>query len=271
VLDYALRGTAVNRIVNTEFTPIWDAAAVVQPIAKDAARAVILVYVAWAARRLRAAEDRWTEVRRLGPGLLAVLGAVLIERNLWLLVIPLGQMLVALGRWARAEPGGGGRDLAVTAAVLATGGALHLVYAAQIGWSNAEAWAILGDPRTAASHLDEGLIPIGCVERLASAPEGTRLFTLRMWASYAIWRLPQARVFYDGRNLEYGLDIHEAGARVWAGAPGAAEILDATGTNRVIARPGWNELPGVQGGPWRALAVGPRCAVFGRVKARLGP
>jgi hypothetical protein len=256
-LDYAVRGAAVNRLVNAEFTPLWRAAAAVQPIAKIAGRIVVALYVAWTARVLLRSGERWAALRSHGVGLVAVLGAVLVERDLWLLVWPAGQMLIALSRRDR---------LATGAAATALSLVLGSVYTWEIGWNNAAAWAAWRDARYRATHLDDTLIPTACIDRLADAPAGTRLFTLRLWASYAIWRVPQVKVFYDGRNLEYGTEIAEAGAHVWTGGPNARRILDATGTEVVIARPGWDELPGVAGGPWqaRATTAAERCTVFVR-------
>ena len=258
VLDYALRGTAVNRVVNAEFTPLWRAAASVHPITKLAARAVVLLYLPWAARALFRARDRWATLRSVGPGLIAVVGAVFLERDLWLLVLPAGQVLLDLApRWRLGVAAG--------ATVLAL--VLYVAYAADLGWTNAVAWASLRDPRYPTTHLNDNLIPARCVEKLVGAPAGTRLFTLRLWASYAIWRLPEARVFYDGRNLEYGVDIFEAGGQVWMGSPVAERILDATRTDVVIAKPGWDQQPGLRGGPWRPVLVAPTCAVYERAPA----
>jgi hypothetical protein len=255
VLDYALRGTAVNRVVNAEFTPLWRAAASVHPITKLAARAVVLGYLPWAGRALYRARDRWATLRSVGPGLFAVVGAVFLERDLWLLVLPAGQVLLDLAPRAR---------LGVAAGAAALGLALYVAYAADLGWSNAVAWASLRDPRYRTTHINDELIPARCVEKLAGSPAGTRLFTLRLWASYALWRLPEVRVFYDGRNLEYGIDIFEAGSQIWMGGPAAGRILDATRTDVVIAKPGWDQQPGLRGGPWRPVLIEPHCVVYER-------
>ncbi len=157
------------------------------------------------------------------------------------------------------------RDRLATAAV-ATAASLALggVYTAELGWSPSAAWAAAKDPRYRAEHLDEARIPTACVDGLAGAPAETRLYTLRLWASYAIWRVPQVKVFYDGRNLEYGTEIAEAAAHVWTGGRNTRQILDASRTDAVIARPGWEALPGLLGGPWRASMTAERCAVFVR-------
>ncbi len=177
-------------------------------------------------------------------------------------MLPAAHLIAALAERAR---------LAVAAVATALGLALSLAYASAVGWSWAAAWRDVRDPAWRAHPLDEARVPVRCVDALAGAPEGTRLFIPRLWASYAIFALPQARVFFDGRNLEYPREIHRAGGIVTAGAPGAGGILDATRTDVVIEAPGWDEQPGVRGGPWRAVHTEPRCVVYGRDPAATPP
>lgn len=254
-IDYALRGTAINRVVNNEFTPLWAPALAVRPAAKWLGIVIVGAYVPWTARRLWGArqDQRW-EVRRASSlGLLLVARAVLQERDLWLLVLPLTQMLLALRgrRW-------------LSLAALASALALHWAHARELRFDDRIVLRALMNPRFRDEHIASTLVPTACIDRLTRLSPGTRVYTLRMWASYLIWRQPELRVFIDGRNLEYGLELFHRSTDVWEGQLGARAILDASHTDVVVAKPGWDARPGLVGGPWTPVIVEANCAVFTR-------
>jgi len=257
VLDYALHGTAVNRVVNSEFTPIWQPAAVVQPVAKALARAVVVAWIGWAAHLL--ARDRARALPRVASTSVLVGSACLIERNLWLLCVPATQLV--LDGW-RAK-----RGAAVDSACLVVALLLGGAYARGSGWGTPAAWASGVAAAASGEGVDPRFVPTRCIDAIGRAPDGTRVFTTRQWASYLLWRVPQSKVFYDGRNLEYGLGGWAAGTEVITGGPGAQRILDATRTDVGIAGPGWNALPGLGGSEWIPVLEDPLCVVYRRVSA----
>lgn len=262
VLDYALHGTAVNRVVNSEFTPLWMPAAVVQPVAKELARWVVVAWVGWAAHRL--VRDRAGALPRVASTSVLVGSACLIERNLWLLCVPATQLVLAAWRGLRERDGSGRAvDAACVGLSLLLGGA----YARDSGWGTPQAWASGVAAAASREGVDPRFVPTRCIDAIGRAPEGTRVFTTRQWASYLLWRVPQAKVFYDGRNLEYGLEGWAAGTEVITGGPGAAPILDASRTDVVIAGPGWSALPGLAGTEWTPVLEDPACVVYRRRSA----
>ncbi len=258
-LAYALRGTAHNREVNSEFAHIWETAGALTPLSRHVAIAVIAVYLPWSALVLARSRERWAALRRVGPGLLACVAAALFERDLWLLVLPLARLGVAARTVAT-----GGRRLAVTAAALVGALGLFVAYARAIAWSPRDAIAALGSADFRREHLSYHELPLACLGPLATVPDGTRVFTLRLWADYLVWAAPRARVFVDGRNLEYPVELHRAVREVWTGGPAALAILDATKTQLVLAGPEWGDLDGIRGGPWRRLLHAEHCALYAR-------
>jgi len=148
--------------------------------------------------------------------------------------------------------------------VLATALALHAWHARELRFDDRVALRALMNPRFRSEHIAPTLVPTACIDPLTRLSPGTRVYTLRMWASYLIWKQPQLRVFIDGRNLEYGLELFRLGTAIWEGQPGARDILDASHTDVVVAKPGWDTRPGLVGGPWRPVFVEAQCAVFTR-------
>jgi hypothetical protein len=260
-LEYVLFGLSTRGDVNTEFAPLWAPATAVTPWAKHVAAVLVAAYAIWAVHRFLSGRGRRRDAaREIVPGLLACALAVAFERNLWLLVLPLGRLLVALGGRAVSPA----RLAIAQGAAVVLAAAIFLRFAWVLGWTPGAALAIVASEEYRRAELDAGSLPVACVEALALTPSVTRVFTLRSWAGYVIWRLPHARVFIDGRNREYPPELHRAGARIWAGSEDALRLLDATGTEAVVARPGWNELPHVAKGGWELRARGPRCALFER-------
>jgi len=261
VFEYALLGTSVNRLVNIEFRHLWKSAATVSPAVKNLARALALVYPVWGSLRLVRARDRWDEGRRFGLGLLAVLGATLYERNLWMLTLPLVQALFALGDWARASR----RKIFADLMALAAAAALFLLFLRAVPWwSPALAARELTSTRYYREHLSPTDLPLACDQALAQAPPGKHLLTSRVWANWVIWRAPWLRVFVDGRNLEYPVDVHFAMSAALRGRPGVQEFLDHSGTDLVLTTPGWLKLPGLAGAPWKRTFAGPGCALYAK-------
>jgi len=264
VLDYALAGTRVNRQFNVEFAPIWAPAYTIDQYGKDVAQVLILVYLVWAAVALHRAPDRWRTMRRVGPGLLAVGGAVAFERNLWLLLLPAAQIAASLTAWAADSR----RRLPIDAGAVALGAALFVASAAIYSWTPLVSVRHFSSPDVRKHHLDAGLVPLECVDPLEQVPALTRVYALRMWASYIVWRLPYVRVFIDGRNREYPDAIHRQADEVFLGGTGALAILDDSRTDAVIATPGWGDQPGIRGGPWRAVVRGTNCELYVRAVRR---
>jgi hypothetical protein len=264
VLDYALAGTAVNRAYNVEFASILAPATTVSPSVKGGALAFMVVYALWALVVLARSRDRWPALRRVGPGLLAVALAAAFERNLWLLLLPAGRLAADGAALARRA----GRALLFQGALAAAGWALLIAWAAGAAWTPVAAARDLISPGYRASALDGENLPVACLERIAGDRTVRRLFALRMWAGYAIWRLPGVRVFIDGRNREYPVIVHQMADHVWEGGPIAGAILDATGTDAVLAIPGWIAGSGLSPARWEVAARGPSCELYRRRVAR---
>jgi hypothetical protein len=264
VLEYVLAGTAANRVVNVEFAPIWAPAWTVLPAVKAGGLALMALFVAWAAVTLGRSADRGAALREVGPGLLAVALAGAFERNLWLLVLPAARLALAAVAWAGARP----RRVIVDLVLLLAAAAVFSAFEAAYRWTPLAALRDLSSPAYRAHHIDEREVPTACVDPLAGVPGVGRVFTLRMWASYVIWRLPGARVFIDGRNREYPAITQQMADHAWEGGPVTRAILDASGTDAVVALPGWGDLPGVRGGPWRVAARGENCELYLRGAAR---
>jgi len=257
ILDYALSGTAVNRRYNVEFAPIWAPAATVDAFGKGVAGVVLVLFLAWAAHELLHPGDRRRALRRVAPGLLACLLAVAFERNLWLLTIPAGT-LPPFAREARAQ----GLSATAAAAAVSLGALLLVTSAVMYRWTPVLAVRRMLSPGFRAAAIDGRLVPAACVDPLERLPAVRRVYALRMWASYVIWRLPGTRVFIDGRNREYPARIHRMADEIWLGGSHTLEWLDGTGTDAVIAWPGWGESPAVRGGPWRPVARGVNCELY---------
>jgi hypothetical protein len=261
-LAYLLVGTSFNRAVNSEFAPLWAPATAVTPFAKQVALAIVVVYIVWATVHVVRAGDRRAALRRAAPGALAVLLAVAFERNLWLLIIPVARLARQAQVWATTMR----RQLVVALTVCAVAAGVFVRFAAVLDWRPRQALAQLTSSTYLREHLNRLQLPIDCVESIAGDPGARRVFTLRMWSNYLIWRLPQARVFVDGRNLEFPLELHRIGQQIWEASPAALSLLEQSKTDTVIAWPGWGDSPWIAGRDWRQVAAGPVCAVFKRVR-----
>ncbi len=263
VLEYALNGTAVNRAVNAEFRALWEPAGTVPGFVKLLGAAVV---VAWVARALRVASRGGATLawaRAEAPAALACLGAALFERNLYLLVLPAASLARALRDAVAPLP-----RAPVAAALLASSLALFGAFGAAIGWSPALAARSLASPAYWSVDLRPGALPVACAGDRAALPPGARVFTARQWASYVLWRRPDVRVFIDGRNREYPEVLHRAASDIARGSPAAPSLLDAVGTDRVLAPPGWSELPGLRGSGWAPVRAARGCAVYARPTRR---
>jgi hypothetical protein len=240
---------------------LWAPAYTIDGFGKMVARILVPIVLVWAVSTLARPVERALALRRAGPALLAAALATAFERNLWLLLIPV--LLMADSSASPASPESGRRRRLVAGIAGLFLGTLLLGRSALLyGWSPVGAVARFASEEYRSSHLDRRFVPVECVDPLERIPSVQRIYALRMWASYVIWRLPEAKVFIDGRNREYPLAIHRMADEIWEGGPRALAYLDATGTDAVIADPGWGELPGVRDGPWQAAYVGESCAVY---------
>jgi hypothetical protein len=248
----------VNRLVNSEFTRLWEPAGAVDQTAKDIAIGLILLYLPWVAWSLGRAEDRWGALRRYAPALLAIAAGTALERNLWMLVLPAIDLVNAIMAWSTAV----GRQAATSVAMVVLGSTLFAIWVPR-GWSPVGALRDLSSPGYWSEDVGRAL-PLDCMSSVVKAPAGTRLYTLRAWAGYVIWRAHDVKVFIDGRNLEYPIDLYRAGEEVWEGGAQAQSVLDTTQTQMVLAYPGWSSRLGVRAGGWTETRRGQRCAVFER-------
>ncbi len=257
-LEYLLVGSAVNRAVNAEFAPLWAPAATVPSAIKRVALAVVLAWGAVTAARLRG-DASWPTRRRALLGALACAGAVAYERNLFLVAVPLAQLLADAHRAAAARA----RTVALDVAATLAGALVFAVFCAQIGWTPA-ALGALSTARYWRDSLDARSLPVACVPSIRALPRGARVFTSRQWASLVIFEAPQARVFIDGRNREYPVELHQIAGLMWRAAPLTLRALDVSQTTHVLAPPAWAAQPATRGGPWRATFLSEGCALFER-------
>lgn len=260
-IEYLLVGSAINRAVNAEFAPLWASALTVPSAVKHVARAIVLVWVAVAASRLRA-DASWSARRRALLGALACAAAVVYERNLYLLAVPLAQLLGEAHRVAKAHA----RTRLLDGAAMLAGAAVFAVFCAQIGWSPARGVRALTSAQHWRDSLDARSLPVACIPAIRALPRGARVFTSRLWASLVIYEAPQARVFIDGRNREYPAELHEIARLMWRAAPLTLRTLDVSETTHVLALPAWAEQPETRVGPWRASFRADGCALFHRAR-----
>jgi hypothetical protein len=260
-LEYALTGTAVNRAVNSEFDSILRPATTVTPFAKYVALALMLIYVPWALRALWHSPARARTLRQVGPGLLAVALAAVFERNLWLMLLPAARLLAVLHDSVHAARSRSGLE----AAAIALSVALFTPLALALGWSPALALRSLTSPSYRTEHLNQRMYPSRtCLAPLRQRRHTANVYTLRLWANYLIWSLPQHKVFVDGRNREYPASVHEAAEKIWHAAPETLGLLAVSRTDFVLIYPGWGALPAVRGGPFKLWAGDATCALYGR-------
>jgi hypothetical protein len=258
VLAYALAGSAANRGFNPEFAHLWEPAGTVVPFAKGLAAAVALAFVAYAVATLARAAGRWEALRRVGPGLLAVGAALVFERYLWMVAIPGVQMVVAATGAARRRAPALADAVAVAAAV-----AVLVPFAGAIAWSPALAVRSLADPGWWSADLDGADLPLECADALADIPAGSRVLTARPWAGYVEWRDPRLLAFVDGRNREFPWEVQQAAEDVLAGDARTSTVLTASRTDLVLARPGWDRLPGARESGFTPRCASANCALFG--------
>jgi hypothetical protein len=254
VLEYVITGTQVNRLVNTEFARLWESAFTILPLVKWLARAVVATWAVFLACCLVTASNRKAVCARFATDALAVAGAVLYERNIWLLILPLGHMLGRLHAAIAVR-----QRLAFFApAAVCLAATCFYVWVYQLGVPPATLVRRLQRPAPA---MESSSIPWQCGDALNQVPAGAHLFTSRIWANYVLWRAPHVKVFIDGRNREYPV---AAAFLIWEGNPQALDLLAKTHTRWVLARPGWHQLPHIQPGNWQPVAAVDTCAIYTR-------
>lgn len=262
-LEYALTGSRVNRAVNTEFARLWEPATTVPEFLKTTAGIVIFVWILFAVLRLKRVPTVNT-ARALSAGALGAVMALAFERNLWMVLFAGADLAVALRdalkenqRWFTLG------DLGATAAALA----LFVGFGTAIGWTPSVTLRALTSREYYSTQVDGRVLPVECVRPPTPFAPGTRLFTSRLWASYVLFQWPEVKIFIDGRNREYPEVLHRAAAEVFSAGPRAPAILDASGTQIVLAWPGWNTTSFVARSHWhpvRGLHTGRNCAVYSR-------
>lgn len=254
VLNYVLEGSAVNQSVNTEFTHMWDAAGTLPLFTQWLARVLAVGFVLFLALRVGLSNRRLWTLRRLVPGLLCVVAAVYYERYYYLLALPLGLILV--------EAFAARRRAWVDAAALVLAVTLTVPFLRAVEWTP----AIMADQLTDGGYwetdLDPQHLPLACTDFINTHHPEANLATFRHWGGYVIWAMPGTKVFIDGRNREYPIELHDAEAELWARTPRAAAILDATETDVVLTWPVWAEHPTLR--HWQEVYTGGNCAVFAR-------
>ncbi len=238
--DYLLHGTGVNVALNAEFTSIFAPAATVSPLVKWFARVLCVGAVVWCVKRFK---------RGVLPVILAVIGACMFERNLWLLAFALASVVASM-RHALSRPRAQGLALAATALML---GAFVL----DTRWVS-----FIGKPMLTArwwsEHIDARFVPVACAEQLKSDRK-LKVFTTRLWASWVLWQAPNAQIFVDGRNREYPPWATRAAEEIAAGGPATKWMLEESGTEIVLLPPDWSGPE-----PWHRVFAAPGCAVFSR-------
>jgi len=262
VLDYVLEGTMVNQLVNNEFTPLWLEAASVYDWSKLVARFIVIVFILLSAVAVIRGPRRIAILRRYMPGLLCVCAAVLYERNIWMLIIPVVIMLGDLQSLSWFKKCRGSAGIAILAIALL----IHVPFAVESRLSPARTFRELSLPWYYSTDLDYRLIPLSCADAIRRDHANTKVFTRRLWASYLIHAAPASRVFYDGRNREYPMEIHMAGREIETAGPNANALLDATGTDIVMAQPGWNRKNRLLQKKWIPAGSAPNCSIFVRRK-----
>ena len=248
ILEYVLlRGQNVN----AEFARLWESPLVISSFGQSLGWAIIAAYltflilVAWRTRSMPASA---------AVGLAAVVGAVLFQRNLFLLLLPMEQMLMA---WSEQGSVARQQRFATLAAA-----ALMASMAFQVKWQPARASALLM-PTYWQHHISAVANPVGCLGAVQQLPEGSRVFTKHLWASFLIDRARNTRIFVDGRNREYPLALHRAAFQIERGGPEALRLLDDSRTQWVLADPGW--LSRVPQGSWQMQGRSENCALFARM------
>jgi len=260
VFEYATAGTLANRSVNEEFLPLWASSPLYTTQERFVTAMVMLVFLAWAGAVLARSRERWQALRDVSPGLLAVVLALLFQRNLWLMVVPTARLACAVARWAVTSQ----RRVLVGGSALVVGACLFASYSFRLGWSPQASLVKLTSQSYRAQHLDKTTIPVACVEALEQYPAIRRVYTVRLWASYIIWRVPRVKVYIDGRNLEYPESVFKAYVDIWDEQPDALALLDASRTDAVIAFPEWGDGLGVGLNPWQKVMQDGKCALFVR-------
>jgi hypothetical protein len=268
VAEYVLDGTRINRSVNNEFTHLWEPAATVHPSIKALAWVVIAAWVVFAAWQIAQARDpmrRRAWIHRAAAPALAVAAAMLFERNLWLLLLPLVQMTLAVRDWMARRLEAGRRRWIVALAFLGAAGACYAVFLHATPWwkphlALREAMHA-GFYTSSLSAID---LPVSCDAAIEALPARHRMLTSRIWGNWQVWRFPNRPVFIDGRNREFPPLLHRMSEVAFRGSPGAQDILDAFGVAVVLTKPGWLRAPGVDRRQWYRAFATRVCAVYVR-------
>lgn len=264
VAEYVLDGTLINRSVNSEFAHLWEAAASVHPSVKVLAWLVVAAWSMWTMATLVINPDRQPRLmllHRTASSVLAVSAALLFERNLWMLILPMVQMTLALHRWLqhRSRPW-----LSQAGAATAAAGFFVLFQHALPWWGPGLVVRSLLNRSFYTSHLSGQDLPLSCDDAVQALGNQRRMLTSRLWGNWMIWRFPDRPVFIDGRNREYPLYLHRLSEIAINGAPGAQDILDAFRVGAVLAQPGWLRKPGVRRADWHRVFATPVCALYVR-------
>ena len=271
VAEYVLDGTLANRLVNTEFAHLWEPALSVHPWIKILAWLVIAAWLALTiasiATKIRPAPQLVLLHRRAAPAL-AIIAAMLFERNLWLLLLPMVQMALALQRWLQLRWGPWLAQL--LPGVAAVGFCFFFLHALP-WWGPRLAFRDLARPSFYTSNLSADDLPISCDGAVQALPPEQRMLTSRLWGSWHIWRFPNRPVFIDGRNREFPLLLHRFSETVDGGLPGAQQILDAFHVDAVLTQPGWLRKPGIVREQWRRVFATRVCALYQRASLARSP
>ena len=252
ILEYAMmRGQSVN----AEFSRLWEPAIVITPFARHLAWTIIACYLPFVVVRVTRARGVGSDA---AVGLTAVVGALLLQRNLFLLLIPIEHMLLA---WAEREEAAGPQSRRARSGQIAVLVAcvLFASLAFSVRWSPASA-RVLFKPAYWQRHINPISNPVACLAAVQSLPEGSRVFTKHLWASYLIWQAPNVRIFVDGRNREYPEVVHRAAFQIERGGGEALLLLDRSGSEWVLADPGW--ISRIPSSRWRLHGQGHNCALF---------
>jgi hypothetical protein len=264
VAEYVLDGTLINRAVNTEFAHLWETTLSLHPSIKALAWLVIAAWLiatfATLATNVRST-PRLVLLHRSAAPALAIVAAMLFERNLWMLLLPMVQMALALHRWLahRARP----LLVHLLPAVAALG--FFVFFQHSLPWWGPQlAFRDLGRPSFYTVHLSADDLPIACDGAMEAIPPEHRMLTSRLWGNWLIWRFPNRPVFIDGRNREFPPILHQLNETVVHGRPGAQAILDAFRVDAVLTQPGWLKKPGIAREQWQRVFATRVCALYRR-------
>jgi len=261
IIEYVIDGTLVNRAVNPEFRHLWETAGSVHAWVKGLAWLAILTWIAWTIRNLARESVRLVGLHRAAAPGLAILFALLFERNLWLLLLPMSQMALGMGPWLNGTARRPGTRFLP---LLAAAGFFLAFMLTLPWWSPGVAFRDLTRTSFYTIHLSADDLPITCDHAVEGISPNRRVFTSRPWGNWMIWRFPDRPVFIDGRNREYPVILHQLSDLVAKGREGAQAVLDAFDVDVVLVEPGWLKKPGIARERWERIFATRICAVYMR-------